>query len=146
MITFQCKPFDQLSTMELYEVLHLRDLVFVVGQEITAEPEVDGADPGFHHLVGRDEAGRVIATARLTLGREPVRVGRVAVHPDRQRSGTGTALMVEVQRLLGARAAVLNAQAHLEPWYARLGWRREGGAFLEAGIEHVRMVWPNARG
>lgn len=114
----------------------------MVGQKITSEPEVDGADPDFHHAFGRDDRGRVVATARLTLDRDPVKVGRVAVHPDLQRTGVGSALMAEVQRILGARAAVMNAQAHLEPWYARLGWRREGDSFFEAEIKHVRMVWP----
>lgn len=141
MITFACKPFAELSTAELYEILHLRDLVFVVGQKITSEPEVDGHDPAFHHLIGRDASGRVIATARLTLDHAPVKVGRVAVHPELQHQGVGTALMRDIQARLQDRPATMNAQAHLEPWYESLGWRREGPLFQEAEIEHVRMVW-----
>ena len=128
--------------MELYEVLCLRDLVFVVGQKITAVPEVDGEDPSFHHLIGRDQMGRVIATARLSLDDTPIKLGRVAVRDDLQRTGIGSALMREAQRIIGRRPATMNAQAHLEPWYASLGWKREGPVFLEAEIDHVRMVWP----
>ncbi len=141
-LVFACKPFDALSLRELYEILHLRDLVFVVGQKITSEPEVDGADPGFHHLWGRTSEGRVLAPARLDLAGEPARVGRVAVHPDHQRRGLGTRLMHAAHDVLDGRRARLHAQAHLEPWYERLGWRREGAPFVEAEIPHVCMVRP----
>ena len=140
-ISFECKPFAELAALELYEILCLRDLVFVVGQKITAVPEVDGRDPAFHHLIGRDRRGDVVATARLDLDGNCCKVGRVAVRDDKQHQGIGSALMREAQRIIGRRPAVLNAQAHLEKWYAGLGWAREGPVFLEADIPHVRMIW-----
>lgn len=139
--SFECKKFDELSLTELYEVLCLRDEVFVVGQKITAVPEVDGADPGFHHILGREASGLLVATARLSLDAQVVRVGRIAVRDQLQGRGIGTALMREIQRILGSRSAEMNAQAHLEPWYAGLGWQRNGPVFFEAEIEHVRMIW-----
>jgi predicted GNAT family N-acyltransferase len=35
---------------------------------------------------------------------------------------------------------VLNAQRRAEPFYAANGYVAEGGTFLEAGIEHIRMT------
>ena len=138
-LTYACKAFDELSTRELYEILHLRDLVFVVGQKITSEPEVDGLDPDFEHVLGRLETGVLVATARLSSGTRPIRVGRIAVHPDHQHRGIGTSLMEEIHRHLGNRPAQIHAQAHLEDWYSRLGWKTRGSVFLEAEIPHLTM-------
>ncbi len=139
---FSDKPFGDLTLLELYALLWLRDEVFVVGQKITAESEVDGQDPDCTHVIGRDDSGQVVATARLFLGVSPVKVGRVAVHPRLQGQGVGTQLMLYVNALIGERPAAMSAQAHLERWYASVGWRRVGDVYSEAEIDHVKMVRP----
>lgn len=137
----EIKDFHQLTLQELYDLLVLRNIVFVVGQKITSEPEADGLDDECAHalLYAGDD---LIATARLFMSRSPVVVGRVAVHPDHQRGGVGTGLMDHVGRYIGERSAELHAQAHLEAWYTRLGWRRVGEVYMEAEIPHVTMVRP----
>ena len=137
---FVLKAFADLSLRELYEVMVLRNDVFVVGQKITEEAEVDGLDPECHHALLYD-GEELVGTARLFWADEPVKVGRVAVARGRQRGGLGTRLMLGVQEALGARRAKLHAQAYLEEWYARLGWERQGEVFDEAGIDHVVMYW-----
>lgn len=133
------KAFDDLTLRELYAVLALRDLVFVVGQKITAEPEVDGADPDCTHVLGYLD-GELVATARLFLGHDPVKVGRVAVRDDLQRQGLGRELMAYIHEVMGDRAGAMSAQAHLEGWYGSLGWRRVGDVFIEAEIPHLKMT------
>jgi ElaA protein len=139
-LAFRLVPFADLTRDELHELVRLREEVFVVGQRITAEAEFDGRDPEAHHLLGRLAAGRLVATARLFLDAEPVKVGRVCVAPDLQRAGLGTEVMREVDRALGARPAAMSAQAHLVPWYERLGWRATGAVYDECGIPHRRLV------
>jgi ElaA protein len=139
-VSFVHLRFDDLTLRELHDVLRLRDEVFVVGQRITAEPEVDGLDPVCVHVLGRDRSGRTVATARLHFGGPVAKVGRVAVHPDLQRRGLGTRLMAYVHDVLGDRAATMSAQAHLRDWYEALGWRAEGEIYDEAEIPHVRMT------
>lgn len=139
-LNFTHKSFAELTLDELYELLWLRDVVFVVGQGITAESEVDGHDRECTHVIGRDEAGKIVATARLFLHKSPVKVGRVAVQTDLQRGGLGTALMEYVNEIIGERPAAMSAQAHLEAWYARVGWRREGDVYEEAKIPHLKMT------
>lgn len=141
-LTFALKAFDALSVHELHELVRLREEVFVVGQRITAEAEFDGLDPQAHHVLGRDGEGTLVATARLFLGSDPVKVGRVAVAVPLQRSGLGTQLMQQVHAALGGRAAVMSAQAHLEGWYRRLGWVPEGAPYDECGIPHRRLSRP----
>ncbi|MFU8806058.1 MAG: GNAT family N-acetyltransferase [Bradymonadaceae bacterium] len=138
-LRFALKRFEALSLQELYDVLYLRNVVFVVGQKITSEPEVDGLDPRCSHamLYAGDE---LVGTARVFDEESPMVIGRVAVHTERQREGLGTILMERIQDELGDTACELHAQAHLEEWYSRLGWKRVGEVFDEAGIPHVMMV------
>ncbi|MEY3013872.1 MAG: hypothetical protein RIT45_2607 [Pseudomonadota bacterium] len=138
-IHFDHRPFHELSLMELHDILWLRNEVFVVGQKITSEPEVDGRDPECVHVFGRDADGRVVATARVFLAGDVVKVGRVAVARDQQRGGVGTALMEHVHRVIGDRPAALSAQAYLRAWYQRLGWQPVGEEYEEAEIPHVWM-------
>ena len=143
-LTIDIKGFDDLTNLELYDLLHLRDVVFVVGQKITAVAEVDGLDPQCLHARALTAQGRAIGTARIFADETPMVVGRVAVHPDYQRGGIGSRLMRHVQQWLGEREAELHAQAYLEGWYAGLGWQRFGEPFDEAEIPHVMMRWPSA--
>jgi predicted GNAT family N-acyltransferase/glyoxylase-like metal-dependent hydrolase (beta-lactamase superfamily II) len=163
--SYELLPFDGLDLRRLHALVHLRDLVFVVGQRITSVCEVDGEDPAAAHLLcwgelpedapapGADPAasraalarpggagGHLLGCARLFLHERPVRVGRIAVHPALQRRGLGSALMAEVHRRIGGRRAIMHAQLHLEGFYGALGWRRVGEPFDEAQIPHLTMV------
>lgn len=133
--------FHDLTLTQLYSVLHLRDLVFVVGQKITDEPEVDGQDMRCAHVLF-EKHGVLVGTARIFTDESPMVVGRVAVHADHQGHGLGTKMMQQIQVYVGQREAELHAQSHLEQWYTELGWERVGERFMEAGIEHVMMRWP----
>ncbi len=141
-LSFEHKRFDELTLRELYAVLQLRDEVFVVGQKITAECEVDGLDPQCVHVMGRNSAGRLLTTARLFMDESPIVVGRVAVANSAQRRGVGTQLMHYVHEIVGDRPARLSAQAHLESWYTGLGWIAYGEPYFEANIPHVGMKRP----
>jgi len=142
MFTFDIRPFDQLTLRELYDILALRDRVFVVGQKITSEPEVDGLDPRAWHAQVVDDNGTLVATLRVFLDETPAVVGRVATDPTRQGQGIGSWMMTELQAWLGDRPAMMHAQAYLEGWYGRLGWQSYGQHYLEAGIPHVSMRRP----
>lgn len=131
--------FAALTLQELYEVLWLRNLVFVCGQKITAEPEVDGLDPGCVHVLG-DLEGQLLVTARLFMDQHPIKIGRIAVHPSWQGQGLGTQMMCYIHELLGDQPAAMSAQAHLRSWYNRLGWQAVGDLYDEAGIPHIWMV------
>lgn len=137
-LTFRLTPWADLTKDDLYAALQLRDVVFVVGQKITAEPEIDGRDPECAHALAY-RGDTLVGTARLFMEADPVVIGRVAVRTDLQRGGYGTWMMRQIQQAIGEQAATLHAQAHLEGWYASLGWRRVGPVFYEAEIPHVTM-------
>jgi ElaA protein len=47
--------------------------------------------------------------------------------------------MTRAHDLAAGRPVVLDAQAHLAQWYARLGYEQTGPEFLDDGIPHVPM-------
>ena len=137
-LTFRFKSYSELSKDELYELLWLRDRVFVVGQKITALSEIDGEDPDWHHLLAF-HGQTLVAYARLKWDANPVKIGRIAVDTHRQRQGLGGQLMTEIHRLLGDRPGFMHAQAYLADWYSAIGWRVCGPGFDEADIPHLPM-------
>ncbi len=140
-IRLEIRAFEELSRIDLHDLLALRSRVFVVEQEITEEPEVDGLDPQAHHVLMWDD-DVLVGTTRILLQRDPIKVGRVAVAESHRGVGLGSRMMRAVGEFLGPRSAKLHAQCHLESWYESLGWRRNGSNFDIVGISHVRMDWP----
>jgi len=136
----------RLATAEDRPALHaLRHEVFVVGQGVPAELELDPRDDTAEHVVAvRD--GRVVATGRLLLdGTAAATVGRMAVAEDARGSGVGGAVLRRLEDRaaeLGRTAVELHAQVHAVPFYARAGYTATTGVYLEAGIEHLSMRKP----
>ncbi|GAB3451269.1 GNAT family N-acetyltransferase [Kineococcus endophyticus] len=125
----------------LYALLRLRVDVFVVEQEC-AYPELDGRDlePTCVH-VWADVDGAVAATLRVLRDADGRgRIGRVATARDFRGAGVAARLMERALELLAGSDVVLDAQAHLQHWYARFGFVAQGSEFQEDGIPHVTMV------
>ena len=123
-------------------VMPLRLRVFVVEQGVPADIEQDESDPVSLHAIATDAAGVVIGTGRLLPDGH---VGRFAVDAALRGRGIGArileALLAEAARR-GHRRAELHAQLAAEGFYARYGFERTGGVFMEAGIAHTTMARP----
>ena len=130
-------------TDELHTCYAIRYEVFVLGQGVPPELEVDGHDPRCMHVLAlwKDEA---VGTGRLrTLPDGGVKVERVAVRGAFQGRGVGARLMQELEALAeqaGHSGVQLNAQAAVVPFYAGLGYETVGEPFMEASIKHQKMV------
>jgi ElaA protein len=126
-----------------YPVLKLRVDVFVVEQEC-AYPELDGRDlePDALWLWATDEDGSVLATLRiLTDPNGRARIGRVATAGSARSGGVASQLLrFALESIEPGRVVTLEAQAHLEGWYARFGFVRSGAEYVEDGIPHVPMT------
>ena len=140
--TIHHAPLSEVSPATLYAVLKLRVDVFVVEQNCPY-PDLDGADtaPGTLLVWATDDAGQVVATSRILHAPDGGRrIGRVCAASQARHSGTASAMMAAAVELCGeAPTIVLDAQAHLEGWYERFGFVREGANFLEDDIPHVPM-------
>jgi len=141
-------PFDletraagDITAAELYPLLRLRTDVFVVEQNCPY-PELDGRDlhEGTVHVWAHDD-GEVLGTIRVleVHGLTPA-IGRVATAPAARGRGVASRLLHHGIGLCRPGAVIrLSAQAHLENWYERFGFQRDGAPYDEDGIPHVPM-------
>ncbi len=137
--TLRTARFVELTPFELYGLCRLRVDVFVVEQECPY-PELDGRDtePATVH-VWFEEDGAVLATIRVLDDGDARAIGRVATAPSARGRGLAARLMDEGIALCGDLPITLGAQAHLEGWYERFGFRRSGEGYVEDGIPHVPL-------
>jgi predicted GNAT family N-acyltransferase len=131
--------FAELSPFEVYGLCRLRVDVFVVEQECPY-PELDGRDvePSTVHVWFEDD-GAVLATIRVLDDGATRAIGRVATAASARGQGLAARLMEEGLALCEGFPVTLGAQAHLEGWYERFGFRRSGPGYVEDGIPHVPM-------
>lgn len=140
----RCARFSELDPATLYALLRLRVDVFVV-EQACAYPELDGRDlePGTRHLWLEDASGPVAYLRLLddceAGGHGTRRIGRVATAASHRSQGLAARLVRAALELCQG-PVVLDAQAHLQPWYERLGFVATGAAYMDAdGIPHVPM-------
>ena len=133
-------PFRDLDPTTFHDLLRLRIDVFVVEQEC-AYAELDGRDtePGTRHIWLDGTSGPVAYLRLLVEPDGSHRIGRVATLAGARGNGLAGVLLDHVHATTPG-PLVLDAQTHLVPWYASLGYQRSGGEFLEDGIAHVPMA------
>jgi ElaA protein len=145
-IAWTYKSFNELSAVELYEILTLRNRVFVVEQNCPYN-DTDGKDQASFHLSGRI-ANEIVAYARIVppgIAFEEASIGRVVSDPSYRRSGLGRKLMENaIEKTLDQFNTLtirIGAQRYLEDFYTSLGFKAEGEGYLEDGIPHVEMLF-----
>jgi len=122
----------------------LRDAVLrrPLGLAFTRE-ELD-AESASHHLAAlAGDAETVLGCLVLEpLSAAVVKMRQVAVAPEQQRRGLGTALVAFAERFARAHGygeIVLHAREHMAAFYDRLGYQRTGARFIEVTLPHVAM-------
>ena len=145
-IHYQIKRFDQLTTIELHNLLRLRIDVFVVEQECFY-PELDGRDPECLHVLGKDREHGIVAYTRILpagLLYKEVSFGRVAVAQSHRGQGFGHSLLTKtlaaIEKQYGKVSIRISAQLYLTNYYQQYGFERQGEGYLEDGIPHVEML------
>ena len=143
-LRWQWHSLEQMQPVLLYDMLALRQAIFVVEQTCIYQ-DLDGLDKKALHLLAvHNEA--VIACLRVLPPHGPetlVRIGRVAVSRHWRKQGIARVMMrkaIDKAQLDYSPAGVyLDAQTYLQKFYQSLGFRVRGKEFLEDGIAHIRM-------
>ena len=146
-IHFQIKVFDSLSLQELYQIMVLRQEVFVVEQDCPYL-DADGKDEVSLHVVGYHD-NRLVAYSRIVpkgISYEKyASIGRVVTHPSVRGKGVGKLLMKQsiqaCQKAFGNHIKIkISAQSHLTGFYDEFGFKTVGEGYLEDGIPHIGMI------
>ncbi len=142
-----CLPFQNLSLDQLYEIMRLRQEVFVVEQDCPYL-DADGKDQKSEHLMILQN-GELAAYTRLVPPgisyKHYSSIGRVANGLRFRGQGLGKKLMEqsiqECLRLYPGHSIKISAQCYLEKFYAELGFKDLGSRYDEDGIPHMGMIY-----
>ena len=141
-----CKRFQELSLEELYGILHCRQEVFVVEQNIIYQ-DLDYLDQRSTHLFFKHE-GKVVAYLRIIdpgVKYKETSIGRVLTIEDYRHRGLSRKLMEEAIQKVKERNEMpikIEAQEYLEKFYLSLGFETISEPFILEGISHVSMILP----
>jgi ElaA protein len=143
---FEFKHFNELSNVELYDMLRLRAEIFVVEQTCIYN-DLDGLDKDAIHLIIKKDDEIVGCSRLLQPGtRFPdFSIGRVVVKKNMRGTGLGIRMMEEAKKYMieqwNAQNIKVSAQKYLQKFYEDLGFSVITEDYLEDGIPHIGMVF-----
>lgn len=145
-LRWHVRTFGELSIVDLYAILELRERVFVV-ESSCAYLEADGLDHVSRHLWAEPNTPEprddIVAYLRiLPAGAKfpEVSLGRIVTAPEVRGKGLGRTLMRRGLDAVGPVPVRTSAPAHLEPFYTKLGFRRAREPVAEAGASRIEML------
>ncbi len=139
------KNLSECSAEDLYEILKLRQDIFIIEQDCIYD-DIDGLDKISAHLLMRNNDGRLIGYLRIVpagVKFNEVSLGRIAVRAEERGNKYGKELIQKGldKALEGSEAAVkIEAQSHLEEYYSRFGFNSTSDIYDVDGIPHLQMV------
>lgn len=130
------------TTEEFMAAMVVRGIVFCEEQNCPWEIEKDAEDGEAVHVLGLCGT-EPAAAARFRFVPGYAKLERICIRKQWRKTGAGKALvtfLIDAAKKRGATAFKMHAQAHLEGFYAGLGFQGEGEIFDEAGIPHRLMI------
>lgn len=145
--TLRIKNFNELTPFEVYDILALRNEVFVVEQQAIYN-DTDYSDQKSYHFM-MYEGNELASYIRLIpkgIKYDEASIGRVVTSPKYRYKGYSRILMIEGMKLehqlepnsIGIR---ISAQSYLQKFYGSLGFVVCSDEYLEDGLPHVEMVF-----
>lgn len=144
-LTFLVKDFNELNTQELYDIMHLRQVVFVVEQD-AAYLDADLKDFKCKHVFvyQNDEIAAYARVIPPGISYKEASIGRVVSAPKFRRKKLGRPLMhkcIEVLELgFKTTKCRISAQTYLLPFYKEFGFEVCSEEYLEDGLPHFEML------
>ncbi|MGF1925733.1 MAG: GNAT family N-acetyltransferase [Bacteroidia bacterium] len=139
------KTFDELTTLELYSILRLRNEVFVVEQNCVYQ-DIDDKDLKSCHLMAWD-GDKIAAYSRILppgVSYPQASIGRVITAPNYRGKGIGISLIEnaieKIQSAFATNNIKIGAQLYLRKFYEGFGFAQTSEVYLEDGIEHIEML------
>jgi len=146
-MTFLFQPFEALSAQALYQILDLRNKVFVVEQQCIYL-DTDYKDHDALHMSGWSIQGDLLCYCRILAPgisfEKSSSLGRIITAPETRGTGLGKKMVDEAIRktleLYPAIPIQIEAQSYLLRFYQNFGFNPIGKEYLLDGIPHHEMV------
>jgi ElaA protein len=145
--SIQIKTFDELTPFEVYDILALRNEVFVVEQQAIYN-DTDYADQKSHHIFiyEGESLASYIRLIPKGIKYDEASIGRVVTSPKHRFKGYSRLLMIEGMKLEHhldphSKGIRISAQSYLQKFYGSLGFVVCSEEYLEDGLPHVEMVF-----
>ena len=147
-IKYIWKTFAELSSDELYAMIHLRQKVFIVEQDC---PYIDAdyADQDAFHLLAYSDKDLIgyLRAFRPDIKYDGSSLGRIVTEINSRGLGIGKEITEEGVNFLSKEypnhEIVISAQHRLEHFYINLGFISRGEVYLEDNIDHIQMYLPS---
>jgi ElaA protein len=143
------KTFDDLTNKELYEILKIRNEVFIMEQDCHYL-DLDNKDYKAHHIFCINSNEEIAAYARLLpkgISYPQASIGRVATAKAYRRQELGIDLMKKsiefVFNNYETDAIKISAQTYLLDFYCKFGFTPIGQEYFEDEIPHIAMILEN---
>ena len=145
-VVWHYKLFDELTAKELYQIIQLRNEVFVIEQDCIYQ-DADGKDLKCGHLwatIGEE----VVAYSRIvpkgvSYENEPS-IGRVVSSGKFRGLGLGKHLIANsievIENRLFTSSIRISAQLYLKAFYESFGFEQVSEEYLEDDIPHIEML------
>lgn len=144
-ILWKIKSFQELNATELYEILKVRQEVFIVEQTCYYQ-DADDYDQKAIHLWAEKE-GKIIAYCRFFapgIKYQESSIGRVLTHPKYRSLSLGRHMMKlaldAIEKRFETKSCRISAQDYLLKFYESFGFKDTGKKYLEDDIPHTEMV------
>lgn len=139
--------FKDIPAGRLYEVLKLRQDVFIIEQNCIYE-DIDQLDQESRHLLLLDSENdtlcgylRIVPPGKKFT---EISIGRIVIEKIYRGQGLGKALIKKAVKILEEEkspAIRIEAQAHLRQFYTQLGFIADSPPYDLDGIPHLEMVY-----
>lgn len=144
---FLFQPFEELTAQALYQILDLRNKVFVVEQQCIYL-DTDYKDQYAIHMSGRDMQGNLQCYCRILAPgisfENSSSIGRIITAPEVRGTGLGKQMVNEAitktLELYPETPVQIEAQSYLQRFYQGFGFIPVGEEYLLDGIPHHEMI------
>ena len=139
------KLYKDLTIDELYEILKLRSIVFVVEQNCVYQ-DLDDLDKTSYHIFMKEKDKPEIKVYLRVFEKDKntAQIGRVVTAQDKRRKGYASELIkkgIEIAKNeMKKNKVYLEGQVYASKLYEKLGFKIISDEFLEDGIPHYKML------
>ncbi len=127
---------------DLSAVFRIREEVFIKGQGVPKEIEMDHHDSEADHVIVLLH-GEPVGCARIRFMQNTAKLERIAIlqaHRGKHYGGELVTFLLNHCASKRVETIFMNSQYYVRNYYKVFGFREVGEPFTEAGIKHIKMV------